>query len=558
MRDPNQPVTILLCALGGEGGGVLADWLVHTARLCGHAVQGTSIPGVAQRTGATTYYVEIFPRPLIELGGRQPVFGLYAVPGALDLMVGSELLEAARQAGNGLVSPDRTAVLASSARALTTNEKMQMGDGRFADDQLLAVLRQTANELEVFDMATLAQQHGTVISAVMLGALGAWCQAGGLLPFPRAAYEATIRQGGKGVEPSLRGFGAAWDRVAAARAQRDAALGLAAEVTAELVAGLMAGLSNEQAPPVLPAAAAARFPAVLHPMLALGHARLLAYQDAAYAELYLQRLARLLAAEQAAGAPEAPATLEASRWLALWMAFDDIVRVAELKSRAGRFARVRQETKAAPDELLRLHEHFKPGVPEVAALLPKGLANALQRWDARRVQRGLAPFALPLKIGTHTVLGLLALRLLAGLKGQRRRGSRFAVEQALIERWLAAIEASLPDPSARAGNQAGAASLGLEIARCGQLIKGYGSTNERGKHNLLHVIDHLATSANATHVGDAAARALAVAAARKAALADEGGTALDLALKAHGAPARPLVAQPIRWHRRRPETSAPP
>ena len=76
MRDPNQPVTILLCALGGEGGGVLADWLVHTARLCGHAVQGTSIPGVAQRTGATTYYVEIFPRPLIELGGRQPVFGL--------------------------------------------------------------------------------------------------------------------------------------------------------------------------------------------------------------------------------------------------------------------------------------------------------------------------------------------------------------------------------------------------------------------------------------------------------------------------------------------------
>jgi len=206
----DQAVTVLLCALGGEGGGVLADWLVATARRCGHAVQGTSIPGVAQRTGATTYYVEIFPRPDAELAGRRPVFGLYAVPGALDLMVGSELLEVARQAGNGLVSPQRTAVLASSARALTTIEKMRPGDGRIDDERLLAVLRQTARELEVFDMAAMAQQSGTVISAVMLGALGAWCLASGLLPFPRAAYEATICSGGKGVEASLRGFGAAW------------------------------------------------------------------------------------------------------------------------------------------------------------------------------------------------------------------------------------------------------------------------------------------------------------------------------------------------------------
>ena len=89
----DQPVTILISALGGEGGGVLADWLVDTARHGGHAVQGTSIPGVAHRTGATTYYVEIFPRPNSELGGRRPVFGLYAVPGGLDLLVGSELME---------------------------------------------------------------------------------------------------------------------------------------------------------------------------------------------------------------------------------------------------------------------------------------------------------------------------------------------------------------------------------------------------------------------------------------------------------------------------------
>jgi len=529
----HQAVTILISALGGEGGGVLADWLVDTARHAGHAVQGTSIPGVAQRTGATTYYVEIFPRPDAELGGRRPVFGLFAVPGALDLLVGSELMEAVRQAGAGLVSPDRTAVLVSSSRTLTTAEKMQMADGRLPDEALLGVLRATAAELELLDMATLARQNGTVISAVMFGALAGWAVASGRLPFARADYEATIRRGGKGIDASLRGFGAAFDRVAGARQQRDAVLAVAD------------GVLQRQAAPL---AALADLPAPVAEIAALGQARLLDYQDRAYADLYLSRLRRIVAAERLAQPADQAggfaASTEAARWLALWMAFDDIVRVADLKSRASRWQRVRREVGAADDEVLRLYDHFKPGVPEFAALLPARWAEALQRWDRRRVLAGREPWALPLAIGSHTVLGLLALRTLAAMKGQRQRGSRFAVEQALIGRWLGAVERGLAEHAA----------LGAEIARCGRLIKGYGSTNERGKHNLLHVIDHLAFAAAA---GDAGTRAAAVTATRSAALADDAGRQLDQALVAHGAPPRPLVAQPIRWHRRRPEGALP-
>ena len=58
---PDRALTLVIGALGGEGGGVLADWVVETAHAAGYPVQATSIPGVAQRTGATTYYVEIFP-----------------------------------------------------------------------------------------------------------------------------------------------------------------------------------------------------------------------------------------------------------------------------------------------------------------------------------------------------------------------------------------------------------------------------------------------------------------------------------------------------------------
>jgi indolepyruvate ferredoxin oxidoreductase, beta subunit len=54
-------------------------------------------------------------------------------------------------------------------------------------------------------------------------------------------------------------------------------------------------------------------------------------------------------------------------------------------------------------------------------------------------------------------------------------------------------------------------------------------------------VDHLADPARA----DAAT---AVAQARQAALADEAGTALDRTLQQHGAAARPLKPQPIRWH----------
>jgi indolepyruvate ferredoxin oxidoreductase beta subunit len=226
-----------------------------------------------------------------------------------------------------------------------------------------------------------------------------------------------------------------------------------------------------------------------------------------------------------------------ARWLALWMAFDDIIRVADLKSRASRWQRVIGEVKAGDDDLLKLYDHFKPGVPEFAALLPQGPANRLLAWDRKRVLAGKTPWALPLKIGTHSILGMVALRGLASFRWLRPHGSRYATEQQLIGQWLDAVVTGTARHWA----------TGHEIALCGRLIKGYGSTNERGKDNLLHVVQHLAP---ATHFSDDAARATAIAAARTAALADDAGKALDQTLVQHGVPARPIKPQPIRWVRK--------
>src|SRR5690348_4382730 len=123
--------TILIAALGGEGGGLLADWLVEAAMAADLPVQSTSIPGVAQRTGATTYYLEIFPQTNAALGGKRPLFALYPTPGAVDLVAATELLEAGRMIEAGFVTPERTTLVAGIHRVYATIEKMQMGDGRF-------------------------------------------------------------------------------------------------------------------------------------------------------------------------------------------------------------------------------------------------------------------------------------------------------------------------------------------------------------------------------------------------------------------------------------------
>jgi indolepyruvate ferredoxin oxidoreductase beta subunit len=519
-----HPISLLICALGGEGGGVLTEWLVDIARQAGYAAQSTSIPGVAQRTGATTYYVEVFPVPLSQLGGKRPVFSLNPVPGALDAMVSSELLETTRQIGNGMSSPERTLVISSSARTLTTQERMQLADGRADSAALVKVVQSFSREHHVFDMSAAARDAGTVVSAVMLGAIA----GSGLFPFTRQDYEDVVRAGGgRSAEASLRGFARAFDIVSSPRQQ------------AAMVAGLLDGGDGDRAAPAavaLPSPVAGRFPPAVHAMLALGHARMLEYQGEAYARLYIQRLSQVLAAERVAdpaGAHGFATTREMARWLALWMAFDDIVRVADLKSRGSRWQRVLREVKAGDEDLLKVYDHFKPGVPEFAALLPPAFATRLLAWDRRRAARGKKPWALPLKVGSHSVVGMLALRGLAGLKWLRVRGSRYANEQAMIEKWLTGVT----EGSTREWQ------LGHEIALCGRLIKGYGATNERGKENLLHVLDHLA------HGADARASATAIEAARNAALADDAGIALDAALVRHGAPARPMKEQPLRFVR---------
>jgi indolepyruvate ferredoxin oxidoreductase beta subunit len=503
-----EPLSIVIAALGGEGGGVLTDWIVSAAEARTFPVQSTSIPGVAQRTGATTYFIELLPVPDAELGGRKPVFALYPSPGHVDVAIASELIEAGRLLENALVTPDRTLLIASTHRIYSIAEKSAMADGRFDTGRVLKAASELARRAVLCDLAAAARGTGSVLNAVVLGVLA----GDDALPFTPDELERAIRAKGVAVESNLRGFAAG---LAIARGEVPAAPSAAPDRTVRA--------PSER----LDAALRQHFPAVLHDIVAQGVARLIDYQDAAYAERYLDRLAPIVAAERSA---DRPVGRETARYLALWMSYEDVIRVADLKTRRTRLARVRREVGAAAEQPLQVAEFLKPGIEEVASVLPPRLGRALMRWGARNDR--LRRLHVGLHLRTDTIWGFARLRLVAALRRWRKHSFRFAEEQQAIEAWLALIRRALErDPA-----------LALEIAETARLLKGYSDTARRGRHNYQSIIDRIVKPALAgVPVPDATD---AVRAARAAALADPDGPQLDAVLERRRArPTLPQAAQ---------------
>ncbi len=208
--DTRRPLAIAVLAIGGQGGGVLMDWIVALTESQGWLSQATSVPGVAQRTGATIYYIETIAG---DGSGRRPVMSLMPVPGEVDIVVAAELMEAGRAIQRGLVSPNRTTLIASSHRAYAVAETIVPGDGAGDPAKVYDAAHAASKNFLALDLATIADQSGSVISAALFGALA----GSGALPFPRQAYEDTIRAAGVGVDASLRAFGRAHDAAEAAR-----------------------------------------------------------------------------------------------------------------------------------------------------------------------------------------------------------------------------------------------------------------------------------------------------------------------------------------------------
>ncbi|MEJ2626043.1 MAG: indolepyruvate oxidoreductase subunit beta family protein [Pseudolabrys sp.] len=487
-------IKLAILAVGGQGGGVLTGWIEATARASGYEAQATSVAGVAQRTGATVYYVEMAPA-----GDQPPIFSLMPAAGDVDIMITAEMMEAGRAIMRGFVTPDRTVLITSSHRALAVSEKTVPGDGIASSEEVKAAAEVAARHFICSDFDALAIRNSSVISATLFGALA----GSGALPFPREAYEDAIRSGGKGMEASLRAFAAGYD--VAAGSGEEPPLSAPPDETSS-VAGpdrLMRGWQalTERV---------SKLPSGAVEMAEAGLKKVVQFQDLAYGGDYIDKLEAVATKDAGDGV----LTREAAKYLANAMAYDDIIRVADAKTRAGRRERIATEMRAGETNLMQVTEFLHPRAEELVSLLP---AKMGARWSANPYRMALVDrlFNRGRRMRTDRFLPFMMLYVLGGMKSWRRRTLRHKQEMAHIEKWLE-----------RAVEQAGRDyDLAVEILRCQRLVKGYSDTHARGQSKFARVMAGVDLLAGRDDAADWTRRL------RDAALVDENGKALDSALQ---------------------------
>ena len=542
--DGRRPLTLAILALGGEGGGVLADWIVAAAEGAGYLAQNTSVAGVAQRTGATIYYVEMFPPAVSTNGGSgnsspptrvrsEPIMSIFPTPGEVDVVITSELMECGRAIQRGFATPDRTTLITSTNRVYSVDEKISLGDGRVDDTELLAAAQRSAKRLVAEDFAAMADAADSVISASLFGAVA----GSGALPFTREQFEAPIRSFGRSVEPSLAAFSSGFDAAVAALQTRSAPAARADTSPAGALLPMSTWEGASKGPEAAKASDERRrneiaatdpgslvgpelrglaertrdMPAAARSMILHGLVRTAVYQDLPYAERYLARVTRFAEVEPD---PDGAArlTLEAARHIALWMCYQDTIHVALQKTRRARMERVRKEAKAQRNQVLEVHEFLHPQIDEITDTLPTALGATLRR--SRLFQRLVRKVTHKgMILNTTSLFGYTALTTMARCRPLRPRSLRFGREQAAIDAWIEQALAVADD-----------GDLAREIVECQQVLKGYGATYAHGSESFEKLIG---AARSLSGSADAATRLSDL---RSAALADEHGQALDAQL----------------------------
>ena len=523
----SRPITMAILAMGGEGGGVLADWCVDMAEHSGFWAQTTSVPGVAQRTGTTVYYLEFFPK--IEGVLAEPVLSTMAAPGEVDIVVASELMEAGRAVQRGFVAPTVTTFIASTHRVYSMTEKMAAGDGRVDSEVLLKAARDAAKVLIPGDFAKVAESAGSVISSALFGAIA----GSGALPFAKENFVAAIERGGVGVKNSIKAFDLGYELaqsslkpapsstavpISIGTRPKDQPILTSNGITAEEELAII----NDPAKAVgfklvdLAQCIKNEFPEPARVMLVNGIKKTTDYQDVKYATNYLDRLIAVKDLDAQHGDGTCRVLIEVARYTALWMSYEDTIRVADLKTRRSRYERVGKEARIQEDQMLQVREYLHPQSDEFADTLPTSIGKWILRtkWVTNTIER-LSKNGIILQ--TTAVHGYVLLYVVSRLKPIRRRSLRFGIEQKRIQSWIDTVE----------GLMAKDYELAREVAEVASLIKGYGETHRKGLHNFELVMDYLVQEKNQP------VSAARIAELRNAALADEDGIKLRAALTSH-------------------------
>ncbi|MFT4630890.1 MAG: indolepyruvate ferredoxin oxidoreductase beta subunit [Dinoroseobacter sp.] len=466
-----QTTNIVIAALGGEGGGTLVSWIEDVAYNAGWYTQATSIAGVAQRTGATIYYLELFPGR--DASKPSPILSMFPAASDIDIAISSEIAEAGRLIQRGFCTKDKTTLIASNHHVFGITEKIKLGDGGIDSNEIAKVAQQQCKKLVSFDMQELAEKNNTVISASLFGALS----GSKALPFTKSQFEAVISASGKMVDNNLAAFNASYNKAIAPSLSVESVSPKAVQnkVASKVTKPFSLPTATTQHGAQLLSQIEKQFPTSCHYFLYLGVEKLLDYQDRAYALQYLDQIRAIHELDD--GDQDYLLTNETARHLALWMSYEDTARVAQIKTRGARQEKIRVEVKADSDQIFHVTEFFAPRLEELCQPLPAGMARRIL---ASPTCRKLAsPFTKGKRLRTDTIVSFTLLRMMAFTRKWRRISFAYQDEHKLINTWLEQIKTYANKDSKAA----------VEVAKCARIVKGYGKTRERGTKQISEILE---------------------------------------------------------------------
>jgi indolepyruvate ferredoxin oxidoreductase beta subunit len=463
-----EVTTIYIAAVGGQGGALLTEWLVAAANQMNFQAHSVGIPGMSQRGGATSYYVEMIPEQAAH-DHQDTVLSPAPFHGEIRCLVGLELLELGRAVQAGYSSA-KTTIIGSTHRDYTILEKMPSYVEPQEESAILPLLERFAGRVAAFDARALARAEGLAerhINAILMGAIAA-TQA---LPLREETYRLAIKAVGVAPDLNLRAFEAGMRYVLAGQPPLEQGDVVAANEIISILSPAQGEAHHrlmEKVPP--------QINDELRFILEVACAQLIEYQDEAYAELYVERVLDLWREEEPLDRG-AHLTRTYARHTANLMTYEDLVRVASLKSDPRRFDRIEAHHGVKAGQSYRLREHFRPELEELYGILPARLVHRFRppsKEDSATASNA-SRRKLSVRLKTTSLVGMVFLKGIAALKRLRPYSWRRWKEEQLLVAYNDQVMEFLEKSY----------DLACVVARAGELIRGYGGTRRRTEQ-LLH------------------------------------------------------------------------
>lgn len=481
MENNSSLIKILIPAVGGQGGGVLTEWLFQAFLQEEYEVQGVGLPGLSQRAGSTIYYLEAYPAMGNE--NNSIIFSQYPVPGDIDIILSQEFLELGRVLEMGYGS-DKTTIVSSTHRIYSTLEKMPVSSGIYSDNNLRKIAYEFSSNFIGINTLELAKQNELdelAINAILLGALG----ASGSLPIQESTYLKSIAKVGISIENNIKAFQIGWEYV---RLIKDADSKSVNQNNTENFVIERTQSLNEATRDIylkLISETGSKYPERLGEIFAEALYRLIDYQGIWYAREYLNKLDRVFQIDSKFQDTSYKLTELFAKNLALWMSYEDGIRVSQLKIDPGRFERIKQEMQLKENQVFRVIDYIKPDAEEIYGLLPNIFVSPILRLLNKSFVYRFFPQNKKLTFGqtpvTTSFTGNLRLWILSKLRFLRPYSYRYHLEHSLINKYQNSIEKYSQINY----------DLACLIAQSGNIIKGYGDIRRRTMKTFIRYLDNI-------------------------------------------------------------------